>query len=201
MEGSKLGHTIRTKAVRTHNTHTKVHHRQIVFSSESAILGEIDKAKYVVEGTIICEASGSSDDCARASSRAWPCTGGWEGPGGNARRPLQLGQIARSGDGEQEQEDPDYEKDKVYHGFVWVPCDAGDGGRQDPGGPPDREADGCGAEAVVWEPGKAATATATSRSAVVVRDGSVEGSIVVASGGHGAGGTRTEWIEHPPTCS
>jgi len=31
------------------------------------------------------------------------------------------------------------------------------------------------------EPGKAATATATSRSAVVVRDGSVEGSIVVAS--------------------
>jgi len=33
----------------------------------------------------------------------------------------------------------------------------------------------------IWEPGKAATATATSRSAVVVRDGSVEGSIVVAS--------------------
>jgi len=21
------------------------------------------------------------------------------------------------------------------------------------------------------------------------------------TGGHGAGGTRTEWIEHPPTCS
>ena len=118
----------------------------------------------------------------RSRELAWPS---WEAgkalEATLAARPLQLGQIARSGDGEQEQEDPDYEKDKVYHGFVWVPCDAGDGGGQDPGGPPDREADGCGAEAAVWEPGKAATATATSRSAVVVRDGSVEGSIVVAS--------------------
>jgi len=47
--------------------------------------------------------------------------GGWEGPGGNARRApsLQLGQIVRSGDGEQKQEDADYENDKGYHGSVW----------------------------------------------------------------------------------
>jgi len=126
----------------------------------------------------------------RSRELAWPS---WEAgkalEATLAARPLQLGQIVRSGDGEQKQEDADYENDKGYHGSVWrVLCDAGGGGGQDPGGPPDRKADGRRSEAA-----------AKARSAVVVRDGSdvVEGSIVVPSGGHGAGSEeRTEWISN-----
>lgn len=110
----------------------------------------------------------------RSRELAWPS---WEAgkalEATLAARPLQLGQIVRSGDGEQKQEDADYENDKGYHGSVWrVLCDAGGGGGQDPGGPPDRKADGRRSEAA-----------AKARSAVVVRDGSdvVEGSIVVPS--------------------
>jgi len=70
----------------------------------------------------------------RSRELAWPS---WEAgkalEATLAARPLQLGQIVRSGDGEQKQEDADYENDKGYHGSVWrVLCDAGGGGGQDP---------------------------------------------------------------------